>query len=82
MNQILERRAENGETEESVRNSQLAVLKELHGMSLSTQDIIASKIGVAVSKLRKSGYVLVDAICLASEWITDGSFLSAVETTR
>lgn len=57
MNQILERRAENGETEDSVRASQLAVLKELHGMSLSTQDIIASKIGVSVSKLRKSSYV-------------------------
>lgn len=49
MNRILEQKS-SGEGE----SSHLAVLEKLQGMTLSTQDIIKSKIGVVVSKLRKS----------------------------
>lgn len=49
MNRVLEQKdAQEGES------SHLAVLEKLQGMTLSTQDIIKSKIGVVVSKLRKS----------------------------
>lgn len=51
MYQVLEQK---GEKDESVRRSQLNMLEELYKMPLSTQEIIDSKIGVAVSRLRKS----------------------------
>lgn len=51
MNRILEQK----DTQEG-EISHLAVLEKLQGMMLSTQDIIKSKIGVVVSKLRKSRY--------------------------
>lgn len=46
MNQILEQRLNS--------DSQLQVLEKLYKMTLSTTEIIDSKIGVSVSKLRKS----------------------------
>lgn len=52
LNRILEQPDE----QDGAESSHLAVLEKLHGMTLSTQEIIASKIGVVVSKLRKSRY--------------------------
>src|SRR5687768_3030343 len=60
MNRVLEQPDEQeGGAEKS---SHLAVLEKLHGMTLTTQEIIASKIGVVVSKLRKSRYGLVSGL--------------------
>ncbi|KAG7391046.1 hypothetical protein PHYBOEH_006811 [Phytophthora boehmeriae] len=50
LNRILEQRNDGA----SDHNKQLAALEQLHNMSLRTQDIIDSKVGVSVSKLRKS----------------------------
>ncbi|KAF4316272.1 hypothetical protein BBO99_00008579 [Phytophthora kernoviae] len=50
LNRILEQRSDGA----SDHSKQLAALEQLHNMSLRTQDIIDSKVGVSVSKLRKS----------------------------
>lgn len=50
MNHVLEQREEGDKAD----SAKLEVLDKLLGMSLRTQDIIESKIGVVVSKLRKS----------------------------
>ncbi|KAG7380673.1 hypothetical protein PHYPSEUDO_006938 [Phytophthora pseudosyringae] len=53
LNRILEQHSE-GAGEYKLQNKQLAALEQLHSMSLDTQDIIDSKVGISVSKLRKS----------------------------
>lgn len=60
MNRLLEQK-DSGEGE----NSHLAVLEKLQSTTLSTQDIIDSKIGVVVSKLRKSRCVV------SREWVEE-----------
>ncbi|RLN63665.1 hypothetical protein BBJ28_00018657 [Nothophytophthora sp. Chile5] len=57
LNKILEQRGEKADgsgVDESVQSAQLVALERLQSMSLLTQEIIESKIGVTVSKLRKS----------------------------
>ena len=46
-----------GSDEQKLQRKQLAALEQLHSMSLDTKDIIDSKVGIAVSKLRKSRYL-------------------------
>uniref|UniRef100_K3W5Y5 TFIIS N-terminal domain-containing protein n=1 Tax=Globisporangium ultimum (strain ATCC 200006 / CBS 805.95 / DAOM BR144) TaxID=431595 RepID=K3W5Y5_GLOUD len=73
MNRVLEQPDEQeGGAEKS---SHLAVLEKLHGMTLTTQEIIASKIGVVVSKLRKSSNekVAKAAILLRKKWKTEAA---------
>ncbi|KAF1328235.1 Pescadillo-like protein, partial [Globisporangium splendens] len=73
MNRILEQPDEQeGGAEKS---SHLAALEKLHGMTLTTQEIIASKIGVVVSKLRKSSNekVAKAAILLRKKWKTEAA---------
>ncbi|KAI9918218.1 hypothetical protein PsorP6_012033 [Peronosclerospora sorghi] len=43
-----------GTDEQKLQSKQLAALEQLHSMSLDTKDIIDSKVGIPVSKLRKS----------------------------
>ncbi|KAG6587125.1 pescadillo-like protein [Phytophthora cinnamomi] len=43
-----------GADERKVQSKQLAALEQLHSMALNTRDIIESKVGISVSKLRKS----------------------------
>lgn len=69
MNQVLEQREEDGDKAESVHSAQLEVLDKLLGMSLRTQDIIESKIGVVVSKLRKSRWAWRNCVGCARGWL-------------
>ncbi|CAI5702913.1 hypothetical protein KXD40_007497 [Peronospora effusa] len=53
LNRILEQQSD-GTDEQKLQSKQLAALEQLHSMSLDTKDIIDSKVGIPVSKLRKS----------------------------
>eukprot|EP00644_Phytophthora_capsici_P005113 jgi/Phyca11/531551/estExt2_fgenesh1_pg.C_PHYCAscaffold_10169 len=53
LNRILEQHSD-GADASKLQSKQLAALDQLHTMSLDTQDIIDSKVGISVSKLRKS----------------------------
>ncbi|KAL3664974.1 hypothetical protein V7S43_010149 [Phytophthora oleae] len=53
LNRILEQHSD-GADALKLQSKQLAALDQLHSMSLDTQDIIDSKVGISVSKLRKS----------------------------
>uniref|UniRef100_H3GKC3 PWWP domain-containing protein n=1 Tax=Phytophthora ramorum TaxID=164328 RepID=H3GKC3_PHYRM len=52
LNRILE---QHGDGDHKLQNKQVAALEQLRSMTLDTQDIIDSKVGISVSKLRKSG---------------------------
>jgi hypothetical protein len=53
LNKILEQHSE-GPSELKLQGKQVAALDQLLSMKLDTQDIIDSKVGISVSKLRKS----------------------------
>ncbi|KAG3019163.1 hypothetical protein JG687_00006552 [Phytophthora cactorum] len=53
LNRILDHHSD-GTDEHKLHSKQLAALEQLHSMTLDTQDIIDSKVGISVSKLRKS----------------------------
>ncbi|KAF4039523.1 TFIIS helical bundle-like domain [Phytophthora infestans] len=53
LNRVLDHHGD-GTDEHKLHNKQLAALEQLHSMTLNTQDIIDSKVGISVSKLRKS----------------------------
>ncbi|CEG47329.1 hypothetical protein F443_18240 [Plasmopara halstedii] len=53
LNHILDQNSEDSNGRK-LHSKQLAALDQLHSMSLDTQDIIDSKVGISVSKLRKS----------------------------
>ncbi|OWZ16040.1 hypothetical protein PHMEG_00010216 [Phytophthora megakarya] len=53
LNRVLEQHSE-GADQHKLQTKQLAALEQLFRMSLNTQDIIESKVGISVSKLRKS----------------------------
>lgn len=75
MNQILEQRIDDADKSESVQNAQLDTLEKLHSMSLRTQDIIVSKIGVSVSKLRKSRYTRFISLLARLNWLTEPEYV-------
>ncbi|RHY33074.1 hypothetical protein DYB32_001909 [Aphanomyces invadans] len=51
--------------DEALQTAQLACLNELAQMNLSTQDIVASQIGLVVSKLRKAKYECCSCIVVS-----------------
>ncbi|KAE9103125.1 hypothetical protein PF010_g13856 [Phytophthora fragariae] len=53
LNRILEQQSDSA-GESKLQSKQLAALEQLHSMSLNTKDIIDSKVGIPVSRLRKS----------------------------
>ncbi|CAI5741349.1 unnamed protein product [Peronospora destructor] len=53
LNRILGQQSD-GTDEQKLQSKQLVALEQLHSMSLDTKDIIDSKVGIPVSKLRKS----------------------------
>ncbi|TMW68165.1 hypothetical protein Poli38472_007837 [Pythium oligandrum] len=67
MNQVL---SQNADGDSDLAKSQQNVLEKLYKMSLSVQEIIDSKIGITVSKLRKSSHenVAHAALKLRKKW--------------
>ncbi|ETO64172.1 hypothetical protein F444_18266 [Phytophthora nicotianae P1976] len=53
LNRVLDQHSD-GTDEHKIHSKQMAALEQLHSMTLDTQDIIDSKVGISVSKLRKS----------------------------
>lgn len=54
MHETLAQRVDQADKPDEVHSAQLDILTKLLGMTLRTQDIIDSKVGFVVSKLRKS----------------------------
>ncbi|GMF28746.1 unnamed protein product [Phytophthora lilii] len=64
LNRILEQHSD-GADAHKLQNKQLAALDQLHSMTLDTKDIIDSKVGISVSKLRKSRCVYRAQLCMS-----------------
>ncbi|KAL4094439.1 hypothetical protein PRIC1_010100 [Phytophthora ramorum] len=76
LNRILE---QHGDGDHKLQNKQVAALEQLRSMTLDTQDIIDSKVGISVSKLRKSGNEKVAKLAktLRKQWQAEAKAKSA-----